>query len=65
MTTWTNGIWQNDAVSVLGVARSQPGDVCFPPLGASCHVRSVTLLRLPDNVPHGERESQGTERDQA
>ena len=48
-----SGIWQSDTVSVLGVAslRSLP-----LPLGASCQVRGVTVLRLPGDVPPGEKE---------
>lgn len=60
MTSWTNGMVET--VSALHVALSQPGNISFPPLRTSCHVRRVALLRPPDNVPHGERESQGTEK---
>lgn len=40
---------------MLGVALSQPS-FCLLLLEVSCHVRGVTLLRLPDDVPHGEKE---------
>lgn len=53
---WNMAEWR-----CVGAALSEPGNVCFPPLGASCRVR-VTVLRPPDSMPHGEKESQGTDR---
>lgn len=54
--------WQSDPASVLGMALSQPGSFCLLPLGASCRVRSVTVLRLAEDVPHRETERPRRER---